>query len=79
MSQKAEEIELQKEASKLTTKTPQEKLAEYLAARKFKIARTPEELYQHSIVDDDGEEIDEFLRTREEWRKENRERRIESD
>ncbi len=51
-----------------------ERLEEYLATHKVKIARTAEELYAHSIKDDDGEEVDEFLRLRDEWRKENRDR-----
>jgi len=40
-----------------------------------KIARPAEELYEHSVKDDNGEEVDEFRRMREEWHKEDRERR----
>lgn len=38
-----------------------ERLKEYLAIHKLKIARTKQELYAHSIQDDGGEEVDEFL------------------
>ncbi len=48
-----------------------ERLEQYLATHKIKIAHTTEELYAHSIKDDDGEEVNEFMRLREEWRKEN--------
>lgn len=65
--------------SKQRAKTPQEKLAEYLATHDVKIARTPEELYAHSFADDNGEEIDDFLRLREEWRRESRDRSIDLD
>ena len=37
---------------------------------KVKIARNAEELYAHSIKDDNGEEVDEFMRSRQGWRKE---------
>ncbi|MDQ3711636.1 MAG: hypothetical protein M3388_05405 [Acidobacteriota bacterium] len=47
-----------------------ERLEQFLATHKIKIAHTIEELYAHSIKDDDGEEVDEFIRLREEWRKE---------
>ena len=47
-----------------------ERLEKYLATHKVKIAHTAEELYAHSIKDDNGEEVDEFLRMCEEWRKE---------
>ncbi|HEV8158893.1 MAG: hypothetical protein H0X72_22265 [Acidobacteria bacterium] len=47
-----------------------ERLEQFLATHKIKIANTIEELYAHSIKDDDGEEVDEFMRLREEWRKE---------
>ncbi len=47
-----------------------ERLEQYLATHKIKIAHTIEELYTHSIKDDDGEEVDKFMRLREEWRKE---------
>ena len=45
-----------------------QKLELMIQEQGVKIARTTEELYAHSIKDDDGEEIDEFLRMREEWR-----------
>ncbi len=51
-----------------------ERLEKYLATHNVKIARTAEDLYAHSIKDDNGEEVDEFLRMRDEWRKENRDR-----
>lgn len=54
-----------------------ERLEEYLATHKVKIAHTIEDLYAHSIKDDDGEEVDEFLRMREQWRKEDRDRSFE--
>lgn len=54
-----------------------ERLEKFLATHKVKIARTAEELYAHSVKDDDGEEVDEFLRMREEWRKEDRERSLD--
>lgn len=47
-----------------------ERLEQYLVTHKIKIARTVEELYVHSVVDDNGEEVDAFMRLREEWRKE---------
>ena len=47
-----------------------ERLEQFLATHKIKIANTIEELYAHSIKDDDGEEVDEFMCLREEWRKE---------
>ncbi len=49
-----------------------ERLEKYLATHKIKIAHTVEDLYAHSIKDDDGEEIDEFLQMREEWRNEDK-------
>lgn len=45
-----------------------EKLEQYLATHKIKIAHTARELYGHSVKDDDGEEVDEFMRMRDEWR-----------
>ena len=54
-----------------------ERLKKFLATHKVKIANTDEELYEHSIKDDNGEEVDEFLRMREEWRKEDRERSLD--
>ena len=50
--------------------SPKARLEKFLRENKVKIARNAEELYAHSIKDDDGEEIDEFMRLREEWRKE---------
>lgn len=54
-----------------------ERLEKYLATHNVKIARTVEELYAHSVKDDNGEEVDEFLRMREQWRKEDRERSLD--
>ncbi len=54
-----------------------DRLEKFLATHKIKIAHTAEELYEHSIKDDDGEEVEEFLRMREEWRKEDRERNLD--
>lgn len=54
-----------------------ERLEKYLAIHNVKIARTTEELYAHSVKDDNGEEVDEFLRMREQWRKEDRERSLD--
>lgn len=54
-----------------------ERLEKYLATHNVKIARTADELFAHSVKDDGGEEIDEFLRMREEWRKENRDRSLD--
>ena len=56
-----------------------ERLEKYLATHKVKIAYTAEELYAHSIKDDNGEEVDEFLRMREEWRNENNDSHREID
>ncbi len=50
------------------------KLEKMIQEQGIKIANTTEELYAHSIKDDNGEEVDEFLRMREEWRKEDRDR-----
>ncbi len=50
--------------------SPKARLEKFLRENKVKIARNAEELYAHSIKDDDGEEVDEFMRLREEWRKE---------
>jgi hypothetical protein len=54
-----------------------ERLEKYLATHKVKIAQTVEELYAPSIKDDDGEEVDEFMRMRENWRKEDRDRSLD--
>jgi hypothetical protein len=51
-----------------------ERLEKYLKTHKVKIARTVEELLAHSVKDDNGEEVDELMRMREEWRKENHDR-----
>jgi hypothetical protein len=53
------------------------RLERFLAAHKVKIARTAEDLYANSVKDDGGEEVDEFLRMRKEWRKEDRERSLD--
>lgn len=50
--------------------TGNELLKEYLATHKVKIASSIEELYLHSVSDDNGEEIDDFRRMRQEWRNE---------
>jgi hypothetical protein len=50
--------------------SPKARLEKFLRENKVKIARNAEELYAHSIKDDDGEEVDEFMRLREGWRKE---------
>ena len=59
------EILIEKDAAKA-------RLEAYSATHKIKIARTAEELYAHSVFDDNGEEADEFAKLREEWRKEYR-------
>ncbi len=46
------------------------KLERMIKEQDIKAAQTTEELYAHSIKDDDGEEVDEFMRLREEWRRE---------
>ena len=50
------------------------KLEQMIQEQGVKIANAAEELYAHSVKDDNGEEVDEFLRMREEWRKEDRDR-----
>ena len=45
-------------------------LKEYLATHNVKIASSIDELYVHSVSDDNGEEIDDFLLLRQEWRSE---------
>lgn len=52
--------------------TGNELLKQYLATHEVKIASSVDELYLHSIKDDNGEEIDSFLHQREEWRGESR-------
>ncbi len=56
--------------------SPKAKLEKFLRENKIKIAKNAEELYAHSIKDDDGEEVDEFMRLREEWRKEDDSHRV---
>jgi hypothetical protein len=54
-----------------------ERLEKYLATRKVKIARTVEELLGPETGQTPEEiqaEVDDFLRIREEWRKEDRQR-----
>lgn len=48
------------------------RLEQYLATHKLKIARTAEELFAHSVKDDNGEEVEDFMRLREEWRREDK-------
>lgn len=47
-----------------------ELLKRYLATHNIKIASSVDELYLHSVSDDNGEEVDDFLRLRQEWRRE---------
>lgn len=47
--------------------TGNELLKQYLATHKVKIASSVDELYLHSVSDDNGEEIDDFLRLRNSW------------
>lgn len=54
-----------------------ERLEKHLATHKVKIARNAEELYAHSIKDDEGEEIEEFLQTLKEWRSEKSKRSLD--
>lgn len=54
-----------------------ERLEKFLATHKVKIAHNAEELYAHSVKDDEGEEIEEFLQTLKEWRSENSERSLD--
>lgn len=53
------------------------RLEKYLATHKVKIAHTSEDLYAHSVKDDNGEEVDEFLQTLEDWRSEEVERSLD--
>jgi hypothetical protein len=57
--------------------SPKQLLSKYLATHNVPIAKSKEELFEHSVKDDNGEEIEEFLRWREELRKENAERSFE--
>lgn len=50
--------------------SPKARLEKFMRENDVPIARTTEELFAHSIKDDDGEEVEEFMRKREEWRKE---------
>jgi hypothetical protein len=50
--------------------TGNELLKQYLATHKVKIASSVDELYLRSVSDDNGQEIDDFLRLRQEWRHE---------
>ncbi len=54
-----------------------ERLEKFLRENDVPIAHTTEELYEHSIKDDNGEEVENLLRMREEQRKLNRERSID--
>lgn len=45
-----------------------ELLKQYLVSHTVKIATSADELYLHSVSDDNGEEIGDFLRLRQEWR-----------
>lgn len=73
----AQEITIDKDLPEAATESPQEKLKRFLATHKVKIARTPEELYGPKTGQTQEEiqaEVDDFLRMREEWRRESRER-----
>jgi hypothetical protein len=50
--------------------TGNELLKKYLATHNVKIASSVDELYLHSVSDDNGEEVDDLLRLRQEWRSE---------
>ena len=64
-------IETQTEI-KLTTQQlkARERLAQIIKEQNVPIAHTAEDLYRHSVKDDDGEEVNDFLRMLEEWRRE---------
>jgi len=51
-------------------KAAREKLERLVKEQNIKAAKTTEELYAHSVKDDDGKEVNEFMRLREEWRRE---------
>jgi hypothetical protein len=55
------------------------KLERMIKEQGIKAAKTTEELYKHSIKDDDGEEVDEFLKMLEEERTDNNEAHREID
>ena len=48
--------------------TGNELLRKYLETHKLPIAKTAEDLYSHSVADDNGEEVDDFLQLLDEWR-----------
>jgi len=56
--------------SKISTErsTGNELLRQYVATHTVPVARTAEELYRHSVRDDDGEEVDGFVKLLDEWR-----------
>lgn len=54
-----------------------ERLEKFLRENNIPIAHTTEELYAHSIKDDNGEEVERLLRMREEQGKFNRVRSID--
>jgi hypothetical protein len=54
--------------------TGNELLKRYLATHPPKIAYTPDDLYVHSVMDDNGEEVDDFQKKLKQWRKEGDER-----
>lgn len=54
-----------------------ERLERFLRENDIPIAHTTEELYAHSIKDDNGEEVESLLRMREEQRKFNRVRSLD--
>jgi len=60
-------------------KAAREKLERLIREQDIKLAKTAEELYAHSIKDDDGEEIEEFMQMRRQWREEDRKLRRELD
>ncbi len=47
-------------------------LERMIEEQNLKPARTVKELFGHSVADDNGEEIDDFMRLREEWREEDK-------
>lgn len=54
-----------------------ERLEKFLRENDIPIAQTAEELYAHSIKDDNGEEVESLLRMLEEQKKFNRERSLD--
>ena len=67
------------ETTSLPKVSPQARLKKYLATHRVPVATTSEELFAHSVSDDDGEEINEFLTTLAEWRREKYESRAALD